>query len=106
MDPGRRRLEVAFALVQGGAVAEAQDSTGPAAIAPERLVDGMGDIRFRYRGLDASQRPGEWQSTWDVPEALPLQVEIRIRDADGRDWPTLVVALPLAGSYAVPVAAR
>jgi general secretion pathway protein J len=100
-DPGQRRLEVAFELVQGGAVVDT-----PEPIAPERLVDGMGDIRFRYRGLDASQRPGEWQSTWDVPEALPLQVEIRIRDAGGRDWPPLVVALPLAGSYAVPVAAR
>jgi len=30
---------------------------------------------------------------------LPLQVEITLRDADGRDWPPLLVALPLAGSY-------
>ena len=40
-----------------------------------------------------------------APEALPLQVEIRVEDVHGRAWPPLVVALPLAGSYAVPAGA-
>jgi hypothetical protein len=31
---------------------------------------------------------------------MPLQVELRLRDADGREWPPLLVALPLAGRYA------
>jgi general secretion pathway protein J len=98
---GRRRVEVAFDLVQGGAVAD-----DPHALPPEVLVDDLADVAFRYRGLDAESRLGPWQAQWNVPEALPLQVEVRIRDADGRDWPPLVVALPLAGSYAIPGAGQ
>jgi len=97
---GERRIEVGFAVVQGGAVVE-----DPEPLAPEVLVEGVDEVRFRYRGLGADQRLAEWQSKWEVPEALPLMVEVRIRDAGGMDWPPLVVALPLAGSYAVPVGA-
>ena len=97
---GERRIEVGFAVVQGGAVVE-----DPEPLAPEVLVEGVDEVRFRYRGLGADQRLAEWQSKWEVPEALPLMVEVRIRDADGMDWPPLVVALPLAGSYAVPLGA-
>lgn len=88
------RLTVALAVVQGGTVVE-----DPQARPPELLADGLGAVRFRYRALDADSRPGPWQPQWRAPEALPLQVEITLRDVDGRAWPPLVVALPLAASY-------
>jgi general secretion pathway protein J len=99
--PGRKRIEVAFTLVQGGALVEE-----PQPLAPEVLVEGLAAVRFRYRGLGGGQALGAWQDHWDAPEALPLQVEITIRAADERAaWPPLVVALPLAGSYAIPLGA-
>lgn len=98
---GQRRIEVAFDVVQGGEVI-----ADPRPIPPEVLVAGVADVRFRYRGLGADNRLGEWQDRWDVPEALPLLVEVQVRDADGAAWPPVVVALPLAGSYAIPLGAR
>lgn len=95
------RLLVGFHMVQGGAVVEDPDP-----IAPEVLVEGLRAVRFRYRGLDAQRRPGAWQSRWDAAEALPLQVEIRFQDRDGDAWPPLLVALPLAGRYAIPAVAQ
>ncbi|HEU4812961.1 MAG TPA: prepilin-type N-terminal cleavage/methylation domain-containing protein [Xanthomonadaceae bacterium] len=65
---------------------------------PEPLARGLQAVRFRYRALDAEGRPGEWREEWRASERLPLQVEITIRDAEGRDWPRQVVALPLAGT--------
>ncbi|HET7656279.1 MAG TPA: prepilin-type N-terminal cleavage/methylation domain-containing protein [Luteimonas sp.] len=100
--PGQRRIEVVFEVVQSGEVVE-----DPRPIPPQVLVDGLDAVEFRYRGLDADGLAlGEWQPRWEVPEALPLMVEVRIRDADGEAWPPVTVALPLAGSYAIPVAGR
>ena len=65
---------------------------------PEPLARGLQSVRFRYRALDADGRPGEWQDQWRARERLPMQVEIAIRDGEGRAWPRLVVALPLAGT--------
>ena len=65
---------------------------------PEPLARELQAVRFRYRALDAEGRPGEWREDWRAPDRLPLQVEITVRDAEGRDWPPLVVALPLAGT--------
>lgn len=65
---------------------------------PELLARGLQSARFRYRALDAEGRMGEWQDEWDTPERLPVQVEVTLRDGEGRDWPRLVVALPLAGT--------
>lgn len=62
---------------------------------PELLAEGLQSVRFRYRGLDADGRPGEWEGQWATPERLPLQVEVAIRDGRGEDWPTLRVALPM-----------
>jgi general secretion pathway protein J len=88
------RLTVALSVVQGGAVVEDADPRPP-----ELLAEGLRSVRFRYRGMGADNRPGQWQEQWRTPEALPLQVEVTLQDIDGRDWPPLVVALPLAGSY-------
>ena len=92
------RLLVSFRMVQGGAVV-GEDRAG-GAMAPEVLADGLRSVDIRYRGLGADGRPTEWLPKWDAGDAMPLQVELRLRDADGRAWPPLLVALPLAGRYA------
>lgn len=86
------RLTVALTVVQGGAVVEEPDPRPP-----ELLADGLRSVRFRYRAMDADGGLDEWQEQWNTPEALPLQVEVTLQDVDGRNWPPLVVALPLAG---------
>jgi general secretion pathway protein J len=93
---GGKSLEVAFHLVQAG------QRLLPAR-PPEPLAEELAGAEFAYRTLDARGQPGAWAPAWTTPEALPLQVRVRIRDARGA-WPDLVVALPLAGSY-MPVAA-
>jgi general secretion pathway protein J len=93
------RLVVGFELVQGGRVVEQRQR-----LAPEVLAEGLRAVHFEYRGLDDRQQPGPWQSRWQVAEALPLQVRISITGANGDAWPPLLVALPLAGRYAMPVA--
>lgn len=94
-DGDQLRLTVDLTLVQGGeAIPEARPRP------PELLVDGLRGARFRYRTLDDSGLPGPWQSQWDTPELLPLQVEIQLQDADGRVWPPLLVAPPLASGMA------
>ena len=65
---------------------------------PEPLARGVQAVRFRYRTLEADGTLGEWLDRWRASDRLPLQVEVAIRDAEGRDWPRLVVALPLAGA--------
>ncbi|MGN6112375.1 MAG: prepilin-type N-terminal cleavage/methylation domain-containing protein [Luteimonas sp.] len=94
---GTLRLVVSFRMVQGGAVVGDGRSD---AMAPEVLADGLRAVDIRYRGLRADGKPSEWQADWNQGDAMPLQVELRLRDADGRAWPPLLVALPLAGRYA------
>ncbi|MEO6264734.1 MAG: prepilin-type N-terminal cleavage/methylation domain-containing protein [Luteimonas sp.] len=87
------RLTLALTMVLAGQPIEESEPRPP-----ELLAEHLRTARFRYRALDADNRLGEWQEQWPTREALPLQVEITLQDADGRDWPKLVVALPLAGS--------
>lgn len=89
-------LRVDVAMVQGGAVAEANRVP-----APEALADGLRSVAFDYRRFDADGVPGPWQADWQHAGALPAQVRVRIRDAGG-PWPDMVVALPLAPSFAPP----
>lgn len=87
------RLTLALTMVLAGqAIAE------PRPRPPEILAERLRAARFRYRALAADNTLGPWQDAWDTSQALPLQVEITLRDGDGRDWPLLLVALPLAGS--------
>jgi len=65
---------------------------------PEPLARDLQAVAFRYRALEADGSLGDWQDSWQAPERLPVQVEVAIRDGEGRDWPRLVVALPLAGT--------
>lgn len=96
---GTQRLVVSFHMVQGGAVVG--DGRDARDIAPEVLADGLRSVEIRYRGLRVDGGAAEWQSRWDQGDGMPLQVELRLRDADGRAWPPLLVALPLAGRHAL-----
>ncbi len=89
------RLSLALTMVQAGALVPERPPRPP-----EVLAEGLRDVRFRYRALTPENRLGEWQDVWEDAERMPLQVQVLLRDADGRDWPPLVVALPLANSYA------
>jgi general secretion pathway protein J len=93
---GTLRMLVSFHVVQGGAVVES-DTDPP----PEVLADRLRSVQVRYRGLKPDGHAGEWLPRWDAADAMPLQVELRIRDADGIEWPPLLVALPLAGRFAL-----
>jgi general secretion pathway protein J len=92
------RLLLSLEVVQAGETMT-QEPVRP----PEVLADGLESVRFRYRSLDADGRLGEWQTQWEASERLPLQVEVAVRDRQGHDWPTLVVALPMAASFTSPI---
>ena len=87
------RLAVSFTMVAAGQTLSAREERPP-----DTLAAGLSEVRFRYRGLDEQNQLGEWQDEWEAPATLPLQVSVEIVDADGRQWPSLVVALPQAGA--------
>ena len=95
-DDGNRgeRLEVTFTLVLAGAALPERDPRPP-----ELLASGLQAAGFRYRGLDAEGTLADWQDEWTTVDRLPLQVEVTLRDAQGRDWPPMVVAVPLSAGY-------
>lgn len=92
--PDGQRLEVAFTLVLAG---EALAESNPRP--PEILAANLQEARFRYRAMEADNTLGPWQDAWTTGDRLPVQVEVTLRDANGRAWPPVVVALPLAGGF-------
>ena len=90
------RITVALAMVQSGLPVREADARPP-----EVLADGLADVSFRYRAMGDDGKLGQWQEQWEDPERLPLQVQVLFRGPAGRDWPPLVEALPLAGSFSV-----
>ena len=72
---------------------------------PEVLADDLRAARFRYRALDADGKLGDWTDKWETGEALPLQVEITLRDA-GRSRLAAVAGGLAAGRQLTPVPAR
>lgn len=93
-DGDAQRIVVDFAMAIGGQMIE-ESPPRPSDV----LVDGLKAVRFRYRGLGEDGTLGEWSDAWTAPAALPLQVSVELVDRDGRAWPPLVVALPLAGGF-------
>lgn len=93
-DTGALALRVDFRMVQAGQVV-----AGSAARPPEPLAEDLRQVRFAYRTLTGTGEFGPWEDTWEDPATLPLQVRVQIADARGA-WPDLVVALPVAGSFA------
>ena len=88
-----RQLRVAFSLVMAGETFEEPDPRPP-----ELLATKLQSARFRYRSLNAEGAIGEWMERWETADRLPLQVEVTLQDLEGRQWPPMVVYLPLAGS--------
>lgn len=88
------RLVISMSMVLAGEVVEERPERPP-----EVLADGLREVRFRYRALDERGRMGDWQDRWEASEQLPLQVEITLVDRNGRAWPPLVVAPPLAPAF-------
>lgn len=95
------RLKVQFTLVQSG-----QSVPDSPARPPETLAEGLRALRFRYRGLDDEGKLGQWKETWTTVNRLPMQVMMQVQDAEGRDWPELVVALPQGSTAPSPVEAE
>ncbi|MFD0739093.1 prepilin-type N-terminal cleavage/methylation domain-containing protein [Lysobacter koreensis] len=89
-----QRITLALTMVQAGALVEEREAR-----APEVLVDGLREARFRYRTHAEDGGLGDWQDRWETPEQLPLLVEVTLTDADGRAWPPLVVGLRLASTH-------
>ena len=85
---GKRALLVDFRMVQG-------DELLPSAHAPEPLARDLAGVEFAYRAVDVSGNLGPWLPRWTAVDALPQQVRVRIRDAQGA-WPETIVALKLA----------
>ncbi|UHQ19961.1 prepilin-type N-terminal cleavage/methylation domain-containing protein [Lysobacter sp. KIS68-7] len=92
--PDGPRLEVAFTMVLGATTVADNPPRKP-----EVLADHLHDATFRYRAMTEDNRLSDWVETWNNGDNLPVQVEITLRDADGRTWPPMIVALPLAGGY-------
>lgn len=88
------RVTLALSMVQAGKTVEERDPRSP-----EMLVDGLREVRFRYRALDEDGRLGDWLDEWKATEQLPLLVEVTMIDRDGAAWPPLVVSLPLAPAF-------
>ena len=88
-------LQVDFTMVMAGESIRERDARPP-----EPLADGLRSVDFAYRTLGKRGVPGPWLYEWQHPDALPLQVRVRIADAQGA-WPDMVVSLPLAASYGV-----
>lgn len=95
-DGDQARIVLSLSMVLAGeTIKEARERP------PELLVEGLKSARFRYRSMDSQRGElGEWQERWQTPEQLPLFVEVTLTDRDGRAWPPLVVALPLASATA------
>lgn len=94
-DASSGRLTLALDVVQSGLIVPEREPRPP-----ETLASGLRDVRFRYRTMTPDNRLGEWQDAWDDVERMPLQVQVLLRDDGGRDWPAMVIALPLADSVA------
>ncbi|RDZ27078.1 prepilin-type N-terminal cleavage/methylation domain-containing protein [Lysobacter silvisoli] len=94
-DGERTRMTLALSMVLAGQTVEEEQERPP-----ELLVEQLKSARFRYRALDETGKLGDWQERWTSAELLPLMVEVELTDADGRDWPPLVVSLPLAAGVA------
>lgn len=86
------RMTLALAMVLAGQTVEERQPRPP-----EPLVEGLKSAHFRYAGRN-DQGELVWNDRWEFVDRLPQMIEVTLSDRNGRAWPTLVVALPLATS--------
>jgi general secretion pathway protein J len=94
-DADGQRLVLSLGMVLAGQVVEERDPRPP-----ELLAGRLESVRFRYRSMAAEGGLGEWMDRWENPDQMPLLVEVTLTDQNGRPWPPIVVALPLAATVA------
>ncbi len=70
---------------------------------PVVLIDGIREGRFEFRSLDENGELGEWDSSWDDPQRMPLMVRLKLEfDPESRQrWPALEIPLRTAGFSAM-----
>jgi len=84
-------LTLSLSMVLAGVAVEEQEPRPP-----ELLAEGLKSAQFRYRSMGGDGVLGDWQDRWETTDQLPMLIEVTMTDADGREWPPLVVALPLS----------
>lgn len=75
---------------------------------PVVLLEGIERGEFEFRALDESGELGDWTSSWDEPQRMPLLVRLKLefgRDSRQR-WPVLEIPLLTAGYAAMQPYAR
>jgi general secretion pathway protein J len=62
------------------------------------VINGVRALSVRYFGAEDKDSAPRWQDAWRHPYRLPrlVSVDVAFVRADGRQWTTLIVALPLA----------
>ncbi len=87
-DEATRRAQLVVISREGDQlIAAGQDIGADSASEQHVLVTGVERVRFRYLN-----RAGTWEQTWDIPNQLPLLIEIRMEFSGLRHWPAIVVA--------------
>jgi general secretion pathway protein J len=96
-------LDVGGSKVRSSALVLTQQLVRPAsstAVPPLRTVvlEEVRALSVRYFGAEDNDAAPRWQDTWRHPYRLPrlVSVDVALVGPDGRQWPTLIVALPLA----------
>lgn len=95
IEDGGERITLGLSMVLAGQTIEEAEPRPP-----ELLVEGLKAARFRYRSYAPEGGLDEWQEEWKNADQLPLLVEVTLTDANGEEWPPVVVALPLAATTA------
>ena len=68
---------------------------------PVTLLDGIADASFEYRALDDQGELGDWDSSWEDMETLPVLVKLSVRfENERRFWPLFEVPMKLAAASA------
>ena len=89
------RVVLSLNMVLAGQIVEEREPRPP-----ELLAGGLKQARFRYRSMAPEGGLGDWMERWPNPDQMPLLVEVTLTDANERQWPPIVVALPLASTIA------
>jgi general secretion pathway protein J len=104
---GLWRYEIALDANEGAAESNAlvltQQLVRPASQATGRplrtvVTNEVRALSVRYFGAEDKDSASQWQDAWRHPYRLPslVSVDVTFVRADGRQWTTLIVALPLA----------